>query len=506
MKKCIALGAVAAITLSVLSGCVDSDNGQSSSSDTATSASDREHVEVTMLLVSPNCNESELDKIAEKASEITEEKFNTTLNLITVTPTDYTNKMNMMLAAGDTLDIFQGFEMYDQYVAQNYIMPIEEFEQYYQDALEIVGDDIKVAQNNGHTYGIPITNFGASGGDAYGIRSDIVEELGIKLDEIKNWEDFADVLRQIKAAYPDVTPLMGGANEPAINMIVDMSTGIYPDMMGNNASLVVINDPMNNSTVTARVKTEGFKMACDYAWELGQEGLIGYDEVSQPSDLVKAGKSVVARTMNGYSPEETLKEYTGYDMDIWLPTEEPCVTFTNNVWTWCITDYCENPERALEVLNEFYINPDLANLLEWGIEGEHYRVVDEEKGLVDFLEGQNMGNVSYYNYIKDNIPNSHITYIGVNENQEKWTLTEKFKESQTIRSPYLGFVFDQSAVQNQIAACTNVIDKYCIGLLSGQLDPSTEYDKMIQELEIAGIDEIVAEAQAQLDEWIEQNK
>lgn len=510
MKRWITFGMAATMAISLLAGC----GGNNQSADSAAGSNEqavsdnvaeREHVDVTMLLISPNCNETELNKIAEKASEITEAKFNTTLHLITVTPADYTNKMNMMLASGDTLDIFQGFSMYGQYVSQGYMMAIEDYADYYQDALEVVGDRIAVSQQDGHTYGIPFMNLGGTGGDAFGFRKDIIDSLGINLDEVVSWEDFADVLRQIKEAYPDMTPLMGGSTEPAIYVTADMATGYYADTLGDS-SLVGVLDPANNSTVTATVKNEGFKTACDYAWEWAQEGLIGYDEVSQPTDLVKSGRSAVMHTMNGPVVKSELESGTGYEMEVWVPDTQNPVVFTNNAWTWCITDYCENPERALEVLNEFYINADLANLLEWGIEGEHYQVVDEENGVVDFLEGENMGNVKYYNYIKDNIPNCYLCYVGTNEDPDKWQLYEEFKENNTQTSPYLGFTFDQSPVQNQVAACTNVMDKYFIGLLSGQLDPSTEYDKMIAEMETAGIDDIVAEAQSQLDEWIAENQ
>ena len=133
-------------------------------------------------------------------------------------------------------------------------------------------------------------------------------------------------------------------------------------------------------------------------------------------------------------------------------------------------------------------------------------MIDEEQGIVDFLEGEHMGNVKYYNYIKDNIPNCYLCYVGANEKADKWALYEKFKEENIVVSPYLGFALDQTPIQNEVTACRNILDKYMVGLLSGQLDPNTEYDKMISELETAHIDDIVIEAQRQLDEWIAQNK
>ena len=41
----------------------------------------------------------------------------------------------------------------------------------------------------------------------------------------------------------------------------------------------------------------------------------------------------------------------------------------------------------MQVLNEMYSNPDVANLLIYGIEGKYYEFVDKEKGLIDYPEG-----------------------------------------------------------------------------------------------------------------------
>lgn len=512
-KRLLSLALCGVLTMTMLAGCGGSSDSGNAGGDNAGAGSAggdaaeviSEHAEVTMLLISPNSNEAELNKIADKISEITEEKFNTTVHLMVVAPADYVNKMNMALATGDSIDIFQGFEMYDQYVAQDYMLDIEPYAEYWKDAAEVVGDTIKVSQDGEHTYGIPFMNLGGTGGDGYALRKDILDELNIDLDEVEGWDEFTDVLRQIKAAHPELTPFMGGGSTEGLRARVDMSTNIYQDTLGNS-KLVTILDPENNSTVSAAPLNEGFKVQAEYAWAWAQEGLLGYDEVSESGDLVKAGMSAGMYYGAGPVSDDEATDNAGYEMRIWTPTENKAYIYTNNVWTWCVTDYTEYPEQALMVLNEFYINPELANLLEWGIEGEHYQIVDAENGKVGFLEGQHPGNVAYYNFIKDAIPNCYITYIGVDEKDGKWDLYQNFKEEHMAVSPYLGFTFKQDAVQNEVAACTNVLEKYYNGLLSGQLDPSTEYDKMVSELETASINKIVEEAQSQLDEWIANNQ
>ena len=54
----------------------------------------------------------------------------------------------------------------------------------------------------------------------------------------------------------------------------------------------------------------------------------------------------------------------------------------------------------------------------------------------------------------------------------------------------------------EIAACTNVVNKYHKALVCGALDPETTLPQFNQELKDAGIDVIIEEKQAQLDAWL----
>ena len=52
----------------------------------------------------------------------------------------------------------------------------------------------------------------------------------------------------------------------------------------------------------------------------------------------------------------------------------------------------------------------------------------------------------------------------------------------------------------------NVVEQYNNVLTYGDVDPDVEYPKFLQALKDAGIDRIVADYQAQADEWIKVNK
>ena len=68
-----------------------------------------------------------------------------------------------------------------------------------------------------------------------------------------------------------------------------------------------------------------------------------------------------------------------------------------------------------------------------------------------------------------------------------------------------GFVFNSSEVQDQMAACSSVVDQYYLPLINGEVDIDEALPVFQQALKDAGIDEIVAAKQAQLDAWLAEN-
>ena len=54
----------------------------------------------------------------------------------------------------------------------------------------------------------------------------------------------------------------------------------------------------------------------------------------------------------------------------------------------------------------------------------------------------------------------------------------------------------------RISAVTNVITKYCAVIEAGYADPNESVTALNKELESAGIQKIIDEAQRQVDEWL----
>ena len=68
--------------------------------------------------------------------------------------------------------------------------------------------------------------------------------------------------------------------------------------------------------------------------------------------------------------------------------------------------------------------------------------------------------------------------------------------------PSLGFVFDNTPVENEMAALGNVAAQYALALDCGAVDPETELPAFLSALDAAGMEAYLNEANAQLDAYM----
>lgn len=149
-------------------------------------------------------------------------------------------------------------------------------------------------------------------------------------------------------------------------------------------------------------------------------------------------------------------------------------------------------------LNLLYTDPVLANMFVHGIEGQDYVKVD--KTFIKPAEGVDPLNPDYdygYGWMWGNV---NIFYY--DQSYPKDTL-EQFKvfEDNNTPSPALGFNFDTTPVQTQIAAINNVISQFYPPLVRGTVNPDQYLPMFIQKLKDAGVDELISEMQSQYDQW-----
>ena len=149
-----------------------------------------------------------------------------------------------------------------------------------------------------------------------------------------------------------------------------------------------------------------------------------------------------------------------------------------------------------------YTDSQVSNLLQRGMEGESYVVVEENSGdkVIDLPPGRTIQTIPYYAYLNcygNRLDIYNWTPADVNRRE----VLEAFNESITRTSPACGYVFDQEPVAMEIARVKEVEDKY-LGLIeTGAVDPEVELPLFLAELKEAGIDAVIQENQRQYDLW-----
>lgn len=162
----------------------------------------------------------------------------------------------------------------------------------------------------------------------------------------------------------------------------------------------------------------------------------------------------------------------------------------------------ENKEAAMQVLNILNSDKELYNMLVYGIEGEHYTKVNEDRIETVSPTGQATANDKYglYKWI---VGNTQLAYDHQLEPEgyKAWVFEEV--NTSDWRSQLMGFTPDTTNISNEISQVEAVHGEFYDSLMSGAYDNWEElYAEWKQKLELAGDAKICAELQKQLDEFL----
>jgi putative aldouronate transport system substrate-binding protein len=168
-----------------------------------------------------------------------------------------------------------------------------------------------------------------------------------------------------------------------------------------------------------------------------------------------------------------------------------------------VTKMCKHPELALKFIELMHTDEKIHNLLNYGVENVHWVWQDEAKRLITYPAGVTAETVgwnpnAYYQFGSKKL--QYFNSEGALE--ESARLAEADKD--TVYSTAVGFTPDPEPVKAQIAAVASVAQEYAEVLERGLVSPddaSLGLEAMKQRLQEAGIDEIVAEFQRQVDQW-----
>lgn len=446
-----------------------------------------------------------LQMVEDGVNEITVANDNVRVNIEAIASNTYTNQIGMMMAGGEQLDVFGMLGTYSTMLSKNQLMNLSPYmDTYGQGIHEALGDEfLKATTNQGSLYALPNNNGKAAVLNVI-LRTDVIEDNNISLDglyQASTWDEYMEVLdevgnifEQMKAAEPDMYCASSVSN--SMNFMTSM-----PLLDKLNDYFGVLMD--GETTVVNYYESEEYAQLLDIAHDWYQKGYIMQDAATTTeaqNTYIQAGVVMGGFIVGEEGQAEQITNATGVDVTC-VKLLQPTITTTDvNGICFAISATSENPEASMLWLNEMYTNPDIVNLLDWGVEGVHYELQDD--GTIDFPEGVDSTTSSYNMNMDWFFGNQFLSYIfGYGRDTTIYSRLEANNKNANF-SPAMGFTYDSTVVRNELTELSNVKSEYGPGLETGTTDPATELPKFIEALKAAGIDKVIEEKQTQLDAWL----
>lgn len=449
-------------------------------------------------------SEEALSEVEEAINVITREKINAEVELVPIEIWNYSSQVSLALQGGEKMDLIQSLGDFNTAVSTGMTLDITDMiDTLAPESKALVGDAwLAATSHEGRVYGIPTFKpIALTPMVIY--RKDIADAIGLDMSAVNSVGDMTDVLRKVKAAYPDMTPL-AAVNTGNIGVgltvpNVDYLTDNYFSPKG-----VLLNDEL---TVVDFYASEAFAQVCELARTWYNEDLVMKDAAttaSAASELMSSGNYFCYIASYSYPEADTaasLEAVTGgYPLGAKIIGSAFLDTSSINALTWMVASTSKVPEAALKFLNLTFTDKDVVNLIIYGLEGRDY--VWNDDGTVRYPDNQDSTTVPYTAQLScGTLGNFFVMHPmqGTNPDSLDWEL-EQNKNAKT--SVAMGFTFDSSPVKAEYTAVTNVIEQYLPGLICGSADPKTEIPLFLERLADAGLGEIIAQKQAQLDAWL----
>jgi len=448
-----------------------------------------------------------LSTVEEAINQITRVKIGVEVELMPVMIWDYSSTVSLALQGGEQVDIFETLGDLNTSISNGMCRDVTDLvAQYATESAALIGANwLAACSHNGKLYGLP-TYKPIALTPMLVYRKDIADALGLDMSAVNSVDDITAVLEAVKAGYPDMTPL-AAVNTGNIGLgltvpDVDYLTDNYFSPKG-----VLMNDEL---TVVDFYASDAFAKVCNTARDWYLNNLVMKDAATTSStaaELMSSGNYFAYLASYSYPEADTaaaLEAQTGgYDLGAKIVSSAFLDTTSINALTWCVSSTSKVPEAAMKFLNLTFTDPAVVNLIIYGLENRDYVL---NNGFMSYPEGQEAATVPYTAQLScGTMGNFFIMYpmAGTDLASLAWELEQNQNAKTSVA---MGFTFDSSSVKTEYTAVTNVIDQYLPGLVCGSVDPATEIPIFLERLDEAGLGDIIAAKQAQLDAWLAASK
>lgn len=361
--------------------------------------------------------------------------------------------------------VFNTYERYRAYANNKKLAPMDEYLFLDSKILKsyIYPTYLEAAKLGGSaTYGIPVN--GPIGAYEYFVfDAELAKKYGLNVNSIKTFADLEGYLATIKANEPDVIPL-NRATTPLE----------FESYSGDSSPFGIFMPETATEWPDKILATYEQEAVVEHYRTINKFRKAGYlADKNAPSDA-RYAVQILEGTVE--SPEKW-EEIDGRDYEC-VVYREPKLTNANALsGVFAISALSKNKARAMEIIKEFNINSELANLLQWGIENVHYYIADKNDGMGTITLINNSGYKMNNNFTG----NKYIKYRLADEPYEFEAQKEQNLDSRVGGLTGFNPVLDEAAEEVFQNAHT-IAAKYYPDLIGGYGNFDEIMTNLIEEL------------------------
>ncbi|MBO2944911.1 ABC transporter substrate-binding protein [Paenibacillus sp. F411] len=473
----------------LLSACGGSNN--EAGNESAGNESEKPAEATELIWYTIGAPQKDIDMVEEEINKYTAEKIGVTVDIKMIDYGDYTQKMQVMAASGEPMDIlFTSSWAFDyvQNARKGAFMELDQLIEDHGQGIKEVLDPafLEGSKVDGHNYGIP-ANKELPAQEVWRFNKTLLDKHNLSIEGLEKLEDMEPLLKAVKENEPNVVPFAVGKDYSPLNTLP------YDYIIQNLPMAVDMNDPELKviNVLDQPDLMEDLQTMNKYY----KAGYISPEAATTTStqDLFTSGNWFMDRATSQPFADNLWSQGYGYPV-VSTPASEA------TIYNWsvmgslqAISANSEHPEEAMKFLNLLNTDVALRNMVDSGIEGVHYKKVSENV-MENLPESKNYDMPTFA------LGNIMLTYLNPADPENKWEEFKKFNDAGTA-SPLLGFNFDPSNVSTELAALNNVKEEFWSPLMTGTVSPEEFIPKAIERLKSAGMDKVIAEAQKQIDEW-----
>ncbi|MCD8231736.1 MAG: extracellular solute-binding protein [Clostridiales bacterium] len=505
-KKIVSIFLVAALAGTMLAGCGSSSGGSSSDGSTADADSGDEYsTEIDMdedpytvaiqVVTLPGSDSSDsLEAREEAINAITVPAINCEVEIQETWISELSNTTSMGVAGNEKIDLIAvgTVQPLSSMVGSEMLLDMNEgnlLQNRGSTLTELFADTLEAGYVGGKQLAVPAKVY-AAGAKGVFYNKTMADAAGVTLGENITMDELEEALIAVHDYDSSVYPYYVG--EGTLNYMFWLDS--Y-DTFGTESSYGIVWDANEDATVVNLYATDEFKDYCVRMQKWNELGLLPGD----PTDTTTAQDYFAAQQLFSVVATINPEQEVTFSSDDFEVGEAKLVdaVLTNSTVTeymWGIAANCERPDKAMDFLNFIYENEEVANILMYGLEGTNYEYADGSDTVI--VTNGTLDTTFFY---AGDTQNMLIESPAGDDYIEK---LEEMENSATL-SPLISYMFDDTDYQTESAVIDSTISQY-LGQLQNGMAGSEEatielVDEFVAALEAAGINDVIAGNQEQID-------